>query len=80
MRSPKKLLVHQFLACAQLLGLRSFRVAAVLLAGLLAYDVFWGACSGLLTAAAITRRKRCSVRVAGLPEVFGVLRVLGNRA
>ena len=31
------------LACVQLLGLRSFRVAAVLLAGLLAYDVFWGA-------------------------------------
>ena len=35
--------------CAQLLGLRSFRVAAVLLAGLLAYDVFWGALSPTMT-------------------------------
>jgi hypothetical protein len=28
-------------AAAQLLGLRSFRAAAVMLGGLLAYDVFW---------------------------------------
>ena len=30
----------------QLVGLRSFRVAGVLLAGLLAYDVFWVGLSG----------------------------------
>ena len=57
--SLQRVLRH-VLACVQLLGLRSFRVAAVLLAGLLAYDVFWGVlhptpCSCSITEALVNK-------------------------